>query len=110
MKGGFIVVRKEKHIDDKYWVCETIHDALRIAQDVTGYWKNEYGCDKDQDVDVDETLYENLLFHYSAEDMFSIIVQPQHIREKGEHCEKSQYGRKTKHCKGDKNSRRSADV
>jgi len=38
MKDGFIVVRKEKHLDDKYWVCEDKIDALRIASDVTDYW------------------------------------------------------------------------
>ncbi len=83
MIDGFIVVREERHIDDKHWVCHELDDALKIANDVCDYWKNQYevgsgdGC-------VDETLYEGLLFHFSAEEAFRVHVEPVEIRAAGE--------------------------
>jgi len=35
MKDAWIVVREEKHLDDKFWICLHREDALRIAKEVT---------------------------------------------------------------------------
>jgi hypothetical protein len=77
MINAWIVVRDENHIDAKYWVCLNKDDALKIAKDVTEYWKDESD-------EVDTELYEDMIYNYSAEDSFSVIVQPQQIREPGE--------------------------
>ncbi len=79
MKNAWIVIRYEKHIDDRFWVCLQKDDALKIAADVTAYWKTKY-----EPEEVDETLYEDQIFHFDAEDMFRVVVQPQEVRETGE--------------------------
>lgn len=81
MINGWIVTRKEKHIDDKFWVCLSREDALKIAKDVTEYWKQGYNPQQDM---IDETCYEDRIFYFSAEELFTIYVQPQQIRENGE--------------------------
>jgi hypothetical protein len=77
MINAWIVIREENCIDAKYWVCLNKDDALKIAKDVTEYWKDESD-------EVDTELYEDMIYNYSAEDSFSVIVQPQQIREPGE--------------------------
>ena len=79
MISAWIVVRQEKHIDDRFWVCLSSDDALRIATDVTAYWKSHYLINE-----ADETLYEDQIYHFDAEDSFHVYVQPQKIREVGE--------------------------
>lgn len=79
MIAAWIVIREEKHLDDRFWVCLTKEDALTIAADVTAYWRAEY-----EPKAVDETLYEGQVFHFDAEDGFRVVVQPQSIREPGE--------------------------
>ena len=86
MIDAWIVVLEEKHIGDKFWVCLRREDALKIAEDVTAYWKKECRV-KGRNIDVDTTCYEDLIFHYSAEDAFRVYVQPQQIREEGENKE-----------------------
>lgn len=81
MIEAWIVVREEKHVSDKFWVCFDREDALKIATDVTAYWRNGYDPQTDE---IDETCYEDLIFHYDAEDQFRVYVQPQQIRERGE--------------------------
>ena len=70
-RQAYIVIRKEKHIADKFWVCEEKADALKIAGDVADYWMNEY-----QPEETDRTNYGDLLFHCHAEDAFRVSVEP----------------------------------
>ncbi len=81
MINAWIVIREEKHSDDKFWVCLNREDALTIARDVRDYWKEFY---KPRPDEIDEELYGNGLFHFSAKDLFRIYVEPQNIREEGE--------------------------
>jgi hypothetical protein len=81
MKTGWIIVREESHVDDKYWICEEKEDALKIARDVSAYWLKEYEPEKE---DIDIELYGNLIFNTSTEDGFSVHVSPQTIRSTGE--------------------------
>jgi hypothetical protein len=81
MTDAWIVVRQEKHIDERYWVCVSKEDALKIAADVVAYWTAGYHPDPDC---VDTTLYDDQLFHVDAEDAFRVVVQPQQIRDVGE--------------------------
>ena len=81
MREAWIVVRSEKHFDDKYWVCCTKDDALRIAQDVTAYWRSEY---YNQDRDIDEELHSDLVYHYDMEDCFRVHVEPVSLYEPGD--------------------------
>ena len=81
MKPGWIVVREEKHIDKRFWVCVNKEDALAIARDVTEYWKKVYSPNPDL---IDEILYEDLLFNYNAEEKFWVYVKPQAILQEGE--------------------------
>ena len=81
MREAWIVVRSEKHLDDKYWVCSTKDDALCIAHDVTAYWRSQYSR---PDCDVDEELHRNLVYHYDMEDCFRVHVEPVSIHEPGE--------------------------
>jgi hypothetical protein len=81
MISAWIVVREERHLDDKFWVCLELDDAIKIANDVTSYWIEKYQPDADL---IDDALYENQKFHYDAEDMFRVMVMPQTIRESGE--------------------------
>ena len=82
MKDGFIVVRKEKHLDDKYWVCEDKIDALRIASDVTDYWMDKYLL---SDPDVEMQSYDDQIFRRAKENSFCVTVAPQKIRSTGEY-------------------------
>lgn len=81
MIDAWIVVREEKHISDKFWICLEREDALHIATDLIKYWRDQYKIDTEL---VDETCYEDLILHFAAEDAFRIFVQPQCIREIGE--------------------------
>lgn len=81
MKNAWIVVREERHIDPKFWVCESREDALSIAHDVTDYWIEDYGHTED---DLYRDLYGDQIFHVQGEDAFNIYVVPQEIREPGE--------------------------
>ena len=79
MIQAWLVVREEKHIDDKYWVFLRKEDALKVAESVTKFW-----CDKYSSGEIDTTLYEDLIFHHNQEDAFRVFVQPQMIRDAGE--------------------------
>jgi len=89
MISAWIVVREEKHVDDRFWVCLNKDDALQIARDVTAYCMGLYSEDERMKLDVDEELYgdseaERLVFNCTVDDGFSVYVQPQQIREPGE--------------------------
>lgn len=79
MINAWIVVREERHVEDKYWVCLVQEDAIAIATDVTKYWLKE--CEPEH---VDTTCYGNRIFSCSVEDAFSVYVMPQDIRDRGE--------------------------
>lgn len=79
MQQAWIVVREEKHIDTKFWVCLERDDALRIAEAVTDYWVKRY---KPSTVYV--ALYDNQIFHCQDEENFRVYVVPQNILSAGE--------------------------
>lgn len=77
--NGYIVVREERHIDPKHWVCLCEGDALKIAEAVTKFWLEEY-----PNAVTDRTLYEDQVFHCDAEDSFYVYVEPIKIRQPGD--------------------------
>jgi len=81
---AWLVIRSEKHVDDKYWVSTGLDDALDIAADVTRYWLTEYDdvikANGGLDEVVDKTCYGDLEYHCDAEDLFRVAVQPVKIR------------------------------
>lgn len=80
MIDGFVVVRVEKHIDDKFWVFKRYFKALKVAEDVVAYWNKEYGVGEDGDTtEVDNDLYGDHLFNHVVEDGFHVCIQPQQI-------------------------------
>lgn len=79
MINAWLVVRTEKHIDDRYWVCLRRADALAIAKDVAGYWANQYSWQR-----LDRKRIGDSIFSRSAEECFTVDVIPQMIRENGE--------------------------
>ena len=79
MQQAWIVVREERHIDPRFWVCLERDDALRIASDVTAYWMQQY-----EPEEVNRQMYENQIFHCQAEDAFRVYVEPQNILSAGE--------------------------
>jgi hypothetical protein len=81
MIDAWMVTRKEKHIDDRFWVCFQKDDALKIAADVIAYWREKYEPGPDQ---IDEMLYGDQALHFDAEDCFSVVVHAQVVREPGE--------------------------
>ena len=82
MIDAWLVVREEKHIDDKFWICLERDDALTIAKDVAKYWLDKYEPTLDE---IDEELYgSELVFNLNVDDSFRIYVSPTQIREKGE--------------------------
>lgn len=88
MTEAWIIVRKERHIDDKYWVCLSKDDAINLALEITTYWQKQYELSSD---DINNTLYEGLVFSAIAEDAFRVFVQPQKILLAGESTEQSNY-------------------
>lgn len=81
MTQGWIVVREEKHIDDRFWVCLHLEDALRIAADVVKYWLSEYEI---AETAVERQCYGEEIFHCESEDGFRVYVIPQTILAAGE--------------------------
>jgi hypothetical protein len=79
VRAAWIVVRSEKHLDDKFWICVDRADALAIAEDVIAYWRQQYTHGA-----IDETCYENQIRHVDAEDGFRVYVVPVNVREPGE--------------------------
>jgi len=81
MIEAWIVVREEKHIADKFWVCLNKKDAIAIANDVTAYWKEQH---PPRHGSVDRTCYDDQIFHYDQEEGFRVYVVPVTIRGNGE--------------------------
>ncbi len=81
MIPAWIVVREEKHIDDKYWVCLREQDAMAIAKDVADYWIKEYAPEEDE-IDTEPRGY--MLFLVDIEDSACVYVMPTVIRDIGE--------------------------
>lgn len=84
MKTAWIVVREEKHIDPKFWVCTEQADALKIATDVTNYWRQEYAAAINEGYECSEELHELQVFNFDVEDLFRVYVEPVDFREAGE--------------------------
>lgn len=80
---GWIVVREERHIDDKFWVCLTREDAVRVAAAVAQEWRDQCGVVPGAP-GLDETCYGDQVFHCDVEDCFRVYAQPQSILEAGE--------------------------
>jgi hypothetical protein len=81
MLTAWIVVREEKHVDPKFWVCLEKEDALKIANDVHNYWQEEYGFTYD---DCEEIETEDGIFLRWYDDSFSVYVEEIKVREPGE--------------------------
>lgn len=79
MISAYIVVRKEKHVDDRYVVTMDLDDALAIAKSMSDYWSNEYGNNE-----LDAACYGDAIYSVLEDDAFSVQVFPIQIREKGE--------------------------
>lgn len=87
MNDAFIVVRKAKNLEDKYWVCFGYTDSIKIANDVTQYWKDI--CEQEDAIIHHAKLSKissDLLFHCGEvkHNIFSVIVKRQKINELGE--------------------------
>ncbi len=79
MIAGYLVIREQRNIDPKYWVCLDRADALIIAGDVTNYWKKQY-----DDGELDNECDDEEIYRYIQEDCFSVIVRTIKIRERTE--------------------------
>jgi hypothetical protein len=79
MIKSWLVVRKEKHVDDKYWVCLQKDDALAIAGDVSAYWQKQYPLRAS-----DTECFGNMTFRCAREECFDVTVFPINVRESGE--------------------------
>ncbi len=79
MIKAWIVIREEKHLDHKYWVFLNRDDALQVAREIAEYWRRKYEPDEGE-----LYVYEDQLFHVTAEDLYRVEVLPQNIREPGE--------------------------
>ena len=71
---GYILIREERHIDPKFWVSESLEQLLEIANEVRDYWIKEY-----EPEEIDDQLYGDNLYFCSADDAFTIYIQPQEI-------------------------------
>ena len=84
---GWIVAREEKHVDAKFWVCTDRADALKIAEDVSKYWIENYGLDESE---LDREIFEGdesapaRIWQCVGEDAFYVYVQAQQIRARGD--------------------------
>lgn len=83
MINAYIIVREQKNIDNKYIVCLEKDDALKIANEMTDYWLAYYFKNIELD-DVDFELYGDSIYSVSYEELFSVDVMPQEIKEAGE--------------------------
>jgi hypothetical protein len=79
MREGYIVVREEKHIDDRFWVCEAREDALALAEALVNHWAAEY-----DDEALHDEYFLDAVFSRGVEDRFCVYVIPQAIFEPGE--------------------------
>ena len=77
MLEAWIVVRKEHHIDDKYWICMVREDAIEIAKEVSAYWVKEY---EPEPVDIYTELLVDQIFCTDVDEAFTVDVCPQVIR------------------------------
>ena len=86
MVNGFIVVLEEKHSDNRYWVYSERKDALKIAKEISSYWKENYeDVIGEGEVDIDRALYnESIIYNYNVEDCFCVYVKSTVIRSAGE--------------------------
>ena len=104
MNQAYLIVREERHIDPKYWVCTTLEDAMTIARDVTAWWIGTYrlkkftapsreACwnryDNSDNYTGEVDVYQpepsaSLPYLFMAEDCFTISVVPVLIRAPGE--------------------------
>jgi len=77
---GFLIVRKEKHIDDRHWVFTDEDLAMRVAEKVTDYLVDQYEPDEDElDISIPDDS-DDLLFYASLEDAFSVFVEEIEIK------------------------------
>ena len=77
MIPGWIVIREEPHVEDRFWICLKKEDALAIADDVIQYWE---GQSEPEGVDV--TLYRaDQVLRFHAYGRFCVTVLAQSVRE-----------------------------
>lgn len=82
MINAYIVVRKQKNVDNKYIVCLNKEDALKIALEISNYWI-EFYRDLEKD-DIDYNCYGRSIYNCYTAELFSVDVMPQEIKESGE--------------------------
>lgn len=61
----YILVRKEKHIDDRYWEFDNFKDAKDAAYVLINYWESEYNDEDNRSENI--IIDEENLFVYQAE-------------------------------------------
>jgi hypothetical protein len=82
MSTGWIIIRQERHQEDRYWVYLQKDDALKIASELTVYWRAKYLPEPEV---IDEELSGDQVYHFSAEDCFRVVVRPIVIHKPGEY-------------------------
>lgn len=86
MKAVYLIVRKEKHIDDKYWLCKVKKDALTIAEEVADFWLSHY-TEENNEI-VTEPVSDQIFYRGTANEGFEVFVKPINLRESGQTDEK----------------------
>ena len=82
MTPAWIVVRTERHVEDRFWIFEREKDAVFVAEAVVAYWADQYGSALDGCTDT--YLREDLVYHVNREDAFRVYVRPVFVRGVGE--------------------------
>lgn len=75
MKTGWLVVSKERHIDDSYTVCLDKNLAIEVAKKITQKWIDVYSTDGRDGRDVDTKAYGHLIYSYAMEGCFSVTIE-----------------------------------
>jgi len=67
----FLLIRKEKHVDDSYKLFDSFRVVKRIAQEITAYWVEQYGLNNSH---IDDHLYEGSLYSAIEKEQNSFSV------------------------------------
>ena len=71
----FLLIQKEKHIDNSYKLFDNFKQAEQIAQEITAYWIEQYALNN---LHIDRQLYGNNLYSAieNGQSLFSINILP----------------------------------
>ena len=81
MINAWATTLKERHGDNKVWVCLVADDAVQIAKNLTSRWLAHYSAREEQ---LETQLYGDCIYYCYLDDAFSVSVGPTKIRESGE--------------------------